>query len=201
MTYSNVIATFALFLALGGGAYAAFKLPAKSVGSRELKSRAVTPRKVAPATVALFKGQKGAKGDPGAQGAQGAQGSQGIAGADGPRGPSNAYFNHAYGDTASVSVPAGDYAVHGQALFGNTSGGGQGACFLYANGGALNATAANSGIVTQIPAGGFGQAFDQGVAHLATAGTISNQCSPSGGVGTATTNNALTAVQVASASP
>jgi hypothetical protein len=33
LTYANVIATLALFIALGGGAYAAFKLPKGSVGS------------------------------------------------------------------------------------------------------------------------------------------------------------------------
>jgi len=36
VTYANVVATLALFLALGGGAYAAFKLPANSVGTRQL---------------------------------------------------------------------------------------------------------------------------------------------------------------------
>jgi hypothetical protein len=46
-TYSNVMATVAVFLALGGGAYAAFKLPANSVGKRELKNGAVTARKLA----------------------------------------------------------------------------------------------------------------------------------------------------------
>jgi hypothetical protein len=41
LTYSNVMATVAVFLALGGGAYAAVKLPKNSVGSRQLKSNAV----------------------------------------------------------------------------------------------------------------------------------------------------------------
>jgi hypothetical protein len=45
-SYSAVTATLALFLALGGGAYAASVLPAKSVGARELKKNAVVRAKI-----------------------------------------------------------------------------------------------------------------------------------------------------------
>jgi hypothetical protein len=45
-TYANVTATLALFVALGGGAYAATALPANSVGSRQLKRNAVTTAKI-----------------------------------------------------------------------------------------------------------------------------------------------------------
>jgi hypothetical protein len=48
LTYANVVATAALFLSLGGGAYAALRVPPSSVGSRQLKSQAVTRGKVAP---------------------------------------------------------------------------------------------------------------------------------------------------------
>src|SRR3954451_18690791 len=41
-TYAGVTSTLALFLALGGGAYAAASLPAHSVGARQLKHNAVT---------------------------------------------------------------------------------------------------------------------------------------------------------------
>ena len=41
MTYANVIATLALFIALGGTSYAVASLPGNSVGSRELKARSV----------------------------------------------------------------------------------------------------------------------------------------------------------------
>jgi hypothetical protein len=47
LTYSNIVATAALFLALGGGAYAALRVPPNSVGPRQLKSQAVTRGKVA----------------------------------------------------------------------------------------------------------------------------------------------------------
>jgi hypothetical protein len=41
ITYANVTATLALFVALGGGAYAAAALPANSVGTKQLKKNAV----------------------------------------------------------------------------------------------------------------------------------------------------------------
>jgi hypothetical protein len=47
LSYANVIATLALFIALGGGAYAATKLPNNSIGTKQLKKGAVTGQKVA----------------------------------------------------------------------------------------------------------------------------------------------------------
>jgi hypothetical protein len=44
---SNAIAYLALFVALGGTSYAAFSLPAGSVGTRQLRNGAVTSKKVA----------------------------------------------------------------------------------------------------------------------------------------------------------
>jgi hypothetical protein len=41
ITYANIAATVALFLSLGGASYAAFSLPAHSVGHRELRAGAV----------------------------------------------------------------------------------------------------------------------------------------------------------------
>jgi hypothetical protein len=46
LTYANVMATIAMFIALGGGAYAALKLPKNSVGTKQLKKDAVTGAKV-----------------------------------------------------------------------------------------------------------------------------------------------------------
>jgi hypothetical protein len=46
LSYANVIATLALFLALGGISWAAFNLPNNSVGTRNLKRNAVTSPKV-----------------------------------------------------------------------------------------------------------------------------------------------------------
>lgn len=46
LTYANITATIALFMALGGGAYAATQLPKNSVGSQQLKKDSVTGAKV-----------------------------------------------------------------------------------------------------------------------------------------------------------
>lgn len=51
LTYANVMATVAVFLALGGGAIAATSLPAKSVGTKQLKAGAVTAAKIKNGTI------------------------------------------------------------------------------------------------------------------------------------------------------
>jgi hypothetical protein len=46
LTYANVMATVAVFIALGGGAYAATQVKKNSVGTKQLKNNAVTGAKV-----------------------------------------------------------------------------------------------------------------------------------------------------------
>ena len=46
LTFANVVSLVALFVALGGSAYAVSSLPKNSVGSRQLKKNSVTGRKV-----------------------------------------------------------------------------------------------------------------------------------------------------------
>ncbi len=78
LTYANVIATLALFLALGGAtAYAASTLGRNTVGSKQLKKNAVTGAKVKDGSLSAgdFKagqlpaGERGPQGVPGAPGA------------------------------------------------------------------------------------------------------------------------------------
>lgn len=47
LSYANVMATLAVFLGLGGGAYAAVSLPARSVDTKHIKRHAVTRPKLA----------------------------------------------------------------------------------------------------------------------------------------------------------
>jgi hypothetical protein len=91
ITYANIVATLALFLALGGTSYAVVQLARDSVGSpqirkdavgsSELRRSAVTSRSLRNRSVGLGDislsartALRGAKGDPGPQGAQGPAG-------------------------------------------------------------------------------------------------------------------------------
>lgn len=51
LTYSNIIATLALFIALGGVSYAAVKLPKNSVTNKTIKKNAVTSAKIKNKTI------------------------------------------------------------------------------------------------------------------------------------------------------
>jgi hypothetical protein len=62
LTYANVVATLALFVALGGASYAAFKLPKNSVGTKQLKNGAVTQPKISAAARSALKGREGPAG-------------------------------------------------------------------------------------------------------------------------------------------
>src|SRR3954468_11280398 len=84
LTYANVMSTLAVFIVLGGGAYAATKLPKNSVGTAQLKNKSVTKAKLARGVA--VKGTPGAKGDTGAAGAQGAAGAPGVGGTQGAKG-------------------------------------------------------------------------------------------------------------------
>jgi hypothetical protein len=48
---SNAVAYVALFVALGGTSYAALKLPANSVGNRQIKNHSITPNKLDPSKI------------------------------------------------------------------------------------------------------------------------------------------------------
>jgi len=135
-------------------------------------------------------GSPGPKGDAGSPGPKGDAGSPGPKGDTGPTGPSDAYFNHATNAgpqlSASVSVPAGDYAIHGDAAFAATTG---------------TAAEAYGNRAVQIPAGGqAAQVWDDGVAHLAASGTVANDCSAFG-AGDVVGDVAVMAIRVGSASP
>ena len=82
VTYSNVVATLALFLAVAGGsAFAATQLlPKNSVGPGQLKKGAVTPAKIAKSTRQALVGSTGARGPEGPGGPQGPVGPAGPAG-------------------------------------------------------------------------------------------------------------------------
>jgi Collagen triple helix repeat (20 copies) len=86
LTYANVISTLCLFLVLGGGAYAATKLPKNSVGTNQLRAGAVTPPKLSAAAKSALTGALGPQGVQGALGPRGPEGEAGPRGFEGQRG-------------------------------------------------------------------------------------------------------------------
>lgn len=79
------MSTIAVFVALGGGAYAAVELPKDSVRSRQVKDGSLQAKDFKRGQLPRgAKGDRGLKGDPGARGEQGAAGPGGPAGPPGP---------------------------------------------------------------------------------------------------------------------
>jgi hypothetical protein len=90
LTYANVAASLALFLALGGAAYAATQLPKNSVGTNQIRKEAVTAAKIAKKTRQQLQGNRGPAGQQGPQGKTGKQGAKGATGARGAQGNTGA---------------------------------------------------------------------------------------------------------------
>jgi len=78
LTYANVMATIAVFIALGGASYAAIEIPKNSVGTKELKDGAVTQSKLGK-KVKKSLAKAGVPGPAGAIGATGPAGAPGSA--------------------------------------------------------------------------------------------------------------------------
>lgn len=78
LSYANVVATLALFIALGGTSYAALKLPKNSVGSTQIKTGAVHTGEIANRTIRLgdisLSARSSLRGQVGSQGPQGPAG-------------------------------------------------------------------------------------------------------------------------------
>jgi hypothetical protein len=127
----NAVAYAALFVALGGTSYAATNLPARSVGTAQLKDGAVTPSKVAAATILRFRGQTGKRGAAGPHGPKGDTGAKGDTGPKGDPGATNVVVRRSMVFTtggmgsgnATASCATGERAVGGGAglTIGSTS--------------------------------------------------------------------------------
>jgi hypothetical protein len=106
LTYANVVATLALFIALGGSSYAALKLPKNSVGSTQIKTGAVHSSEIANRTIGI--GDISLKARASFRGRTGRQGAQGEPGA-----PAAKHF---------AVVDAGGVLIHGNAISGGSAG-------------------------------------------------------------------------------
>jgi uncharacterized low-complexity protein len=122
LTYANVVATLALFVALGGASYAATQLPKNSVGPKQLKKNAVTGPKIAKGAVtkaklaadakAALTGPAGPKGDPGATGLKGDQGTPGPSEALTAEAPEESLVDAVDPtEIASLTLPAGQWIL------------------------------------------------------------------------------------------
>ena len=139
LSYSNVMATIAVFGVLaGGGAYAASKIGPKEIGknavlAKHIKKGAVKTPKITDGAVTAAKladdvrslrgpqGERGAQGEPGPQGERGAQGEAGPPGERGPAGLTNIVVRRSATLTiapdgfreATVSCAPGERAIGG----------------------------------------------------------------------------------------
>ena len=114
LSYANVVATLALFVALGGTSYAATQLArnsvgssqirSKAVGSSELRSRAVTSSKIRSRAVPARKLSSSAR--------ESLRGPQGAAGPAGPAGPAGvASFSYRAAVDSGGGVAGGNAAA------------------------------------------------------------------------------------------
>lgn len=107
LTYANVTATVALFVALGGSSYAALTLPRNSVGDRQIRAGAVRSSEVKDRSLRLR--------DLSVPTRKSLQGQRGEAGPAGPAGPAAVrYF--------AVAQASGVF-VRGNAVSGGREGG------------------------------------------------------------------------------
>jgi hypothetical protein len=108
LSYANVVATMALFVALGGTSYAALKLPRNSVGATQIKSGAVGSSEVHNRSIHLTDLALSAR-----AALKGAQGPQGVAGPQGPAGA--AATKHFAAVSAAGAFVRGDATSGGRA--------------------------------------------------------------------------------------
>ena len=123
LTFANVVACIALFVALGSGAYAATQLPKNSVGSKQIKKNAVNSAKVKDRSLKAVDFKEGQL-PAGPQGPQGAKGEKGAPGATNVVARRALVDNVGNGGQAEESVfcDAGEHLVGGGAAFVNSEG-------------------------------------------------------------------------------
>lgn len=108
LSYANVVASLALFIALGGTSYAALTITSKNVKNESLTSADIKNNSLLSKDFKAGQLPAGVPGPQGAAGPQGATGEPGGPGAPGPKGDTGA--TGAKGDTGSQG-PAGATTV------------------------------------------------------------------------------------------
>ena len=136
ITPSLLISLLALFIATSGTSYAVLQIPKKSVGTPQLKTSAVTSKKVKDGSLRT-KDFKAGSLPSGPVGPQGPQGPQGPAGANATvpayrtDGSTPFLLTSSFQPVITLNLPAGDYVVWSRAnLLENGSKSGQVICSL-----------------------------------------------------------------------
>jgi hypothetical protein len=152
LTFANVAAASAVFIALGGTAIAEplGQAAQRLITGKAIKNKSITDKDIAPATLRKLRGRRGATGPAGPAGAAGSAGpagSPGQQGDEGPQGPSGVVssdYVHGAGSAVqdnnvifltnpvTVNVTSGDQVVlvHAQRALGSTTSGGASALQL-----------------------------------------------------------------------
>jgi hypothetical protein len=205
LTYANVMASVAVFVAVGGSATAAVLVTGKDVKNSSLtgvdvKNNTLGSADVKDGNLLLkdFKPGQLVAGAPGPVGPQGAKGDKGDPGIQGDRGPSNVYAVGGDGvANRSLSLSPGSYLVTGKgyAFDGSPTVVTWFGCTLTVPSGTLDygyTTLASGGVP-----GSYGSVPVQHAITLASATTVSLSCSSDVGGG-AVVNTELAATKVAS---
>jgi hypothetical protein len=191
-----VVATLALFVAGGGGAWAA---SGPLSGARAGGAKSGAPTKKGPRGPRGFRGLRGKQGLRGIQGLAGAQGAAGAQGGVGATGPSDGYVTRVPSakplplgvDTPLVQLTlptGGAYIVTAATELGNTSGSsGFASCALLEGGTAIGGGSASIPALNVF----YGTVT---LAGATTGGVISLTCNPS--VAGQGRNNVITAIKV-----
>ena len=202
LTYANVMATGAMFVALGGSSYAVTQLPRNSVGDRQLKPSSVSGPKIRDQSVgradlaadAILAGPRGPRGADGTAGPKGERGEPGAVGQQGSRGPSDiitatrsnvVYMPLAAGTVDVVTltgVSAGSWWVMGSVSAVNDGGGDQFRCHL-TFGGVAGKAGAVSRVGTDAPSAFAAPLIVHEGAVLAAETTIRLRCGHDGALG------------------
>jgi hypothetical protein len=199
LTYANVMATIAVFLALGGGAYAAFKVPKNSVGTKQIKDGAVTAKKVRSGSLVVgdFRAGQLPAGPQGLKGEKGETGAQGDKGIQGDRGPSDAFHQGGVGTPFDLAV--GDYVVNGEATDDNSANGSVSSfnCGISHTG--TGASGSSQSGYGNAPASGKATVPLQATVHLPQGGSLVVFCTESGATGAISVD--MTATRVGTLTP
>jgi hypothetical protein len=191
-----VVALLALFVAMGGVGYAAFKLPKNSVGTKQIKDGAVTAKKVRLGSLVVRDFRAGQL-PAGPQGLKGDKGDKGDKGIQGDRGPSDAF--HQGGLGTPFDLAAGDYVVNGEATDDNSANMAASSFNCAINRYGTGASGSGQASYGNAPPNGLATVPLQATVHLPQGGTLEVFCTESGASGPIAAD--MTATRVGTLTP